>query len=120
MGSDELHKGAHQRAARVACLMVADFPLAAVMRTNPELRERPFAVVRVAVARRSANGSEGTARGTGCQSHSMLSQVSDAARAAGVRAEMTVAQGRALVPDLFAISPSAVAERAAADALIDV
>ncbi len=120
MIAGETQRGTKHRATRIACLMVADFPLAAVMRTNPELRERPFAVVRVAVARRSANGSEGTARGTGCQPHSTLSQVSDAARAAGVRAGMTVAQGRALVPDLLAITPSSVAERAAADALIDV
>jgi protein ImuB len=120
MIAGEAQREMKQRATRIACLMVADFPLAAVMRTNPELRERPFAVVRVAVERRSANGNDGTARGGGCQPHSILSQVSDAARAAGVRAGMTVAQGRALVPELLAISPSAVAERAAADALIDV
>ena len=120
MIAGEAQRETQQRATRIACLMVADFPLAALMRTNPELRERPFAVVRVAVEKQSANGSEGTARGIGCQPHSILSQVADAARAAGVRAGMTVAQGRALVPEMLAISPSAVAERAAADALIDV
>src|ERR1700722_4954771 len=118
MGSDELHKGAHQRAARVGCLMVADFPLAAVMRSNPELRERPFALVRVAGERRSSR--MGSARDTGCAPHSELSHVAGAARAAGVRAGMTVAQARSLMPELLVINPSHTAERAAADALIDV
>ena len=65
MIAGETQRETQHRATRIACLMVADFPLAAVMRTNPELRERPFAVVRVAVEGRSANGGEGTARGTG-------------------------------------------------------
>jgi len=100
--------------------MVADFPLAAVMRSNPELRERPFALVRVAGERRSANGIRGAANGAGCAPHSELSHVADAARAAGVRAGMTVAQARSLIPELLVINPSHAAERAAADALIDV
>src|SRR5271154_1539398 len=119
MESGELHKGAHQRAARVACLMVADFPLAAVMRSNPELRERPFALVRVSGERRS-NGMGGKKRDAGGAPHSELSHVAGAARASGVRTGMTVAQARSLMPELLVINPSHTAERAAADALIDV
>ncbi len=100
--------------------MVADFPLAAVMRSNPALHERPFALVRVSGGRRSTDGREDEARGAGCAPHSILSHVSEAARAAGVRAGMTVAQARALTPALLAINPSSPAERAAADALLDV
>jgi protein ImuB len=120
MGFGELHKVAHQRAARIACILVADFPLAAIMRANPELRERPFAVIRTANERRSTNGMEGATRGAGCAPHSELSHVSASARAAGVQSGMTVAQARALMPDLIVINRSHAAERAAADALIDV
>jgi nucleotidyltransferase/DNA polymerase involved in DNA repair len=120
MASGELHNGTHQRAARIACIMVADFSLAAVMRANPELRERPFALVRTAVERRSNNGAGNTSRSTGCAPHSVLSQVSVLARTAGVREGITVAQARALMPDLLVINPSSAAERASADALIDV
>ena len=93
--------------ARIACLLVADFPLAAIVRANPELRDRPCALIR-------------TAHGTGCAPHSELSQVSAPAQALGVRPTMTVAQARALIPDLAILNPSPAAERAAADALLDV
>ncbi len=122
MVSGEFHGVAsgHNQAARIACLLVADFPLAAIMRANPELRERPFALIRAATAPRSTDGIGGAVRGAGCHPHSELSQVSAQARAVGVRPGMTVAQARALIPDLAVIKPSPVAERAAADALIDV
>ncbi len=107
-------------AARIACLLVADFSLAAIMRANPELRERPFALTRAAAGRRSTDSVGDAARGAGCRPHSELSQVSAQARAMGVRPGMTVAQARALIPDLAVINPSPAAERAAADALIDV
>src|SRR6185437_3636177 len=93
--------------ARIACLLVADFPLAAIIRANSELHDRPFALIR-------------TARGTRCTPHSELSQVSAQAQTLGVRPAMTVAQARALIPDLAILNPSPAAERAAADALIDV
>jgi len=119
---DEFHGVAsdRNRAARIACMLVADFPLAAIMRTNPELRERPFALTRTAFEHRSTNGTGGATRGAECYPHSELNQVSAQARAAGVRPGMTVAQARALMPDLAVLNPSAAAERAAADALIDV
>lgn len=94
------------RPARIACLLVADFPLAAVARANPQLRDRPFALAR-------------TARGAQALPHGELSHVSPQADAAGVRPGMTFAQARALLPDLAVIDPSPAAERAAADALID-
>ncbi len=124
--------------ARIACVLVADFPLAAVIRANPELRERPFALIRTTSARRSTDGAGDAGRGGGRHSYnahsaynapgthkayganSELSQVSAQARALGVRPGMTVAQARALIADLVAINPSPAAERAAGDALIDV
>jgi protein ImuB len=133
MGSGEFQGVASARnRARIACLLVADFPLAAVMRANPELRERPFGLIRTTSARRSTDGAGDAGRGGGRHSYnapgthkaysanSELSQVSAQARALGVRPGMTVAQARALISDLVAINPSAAAERAAGDALIDV
>lgn len=96
---------------RIACVLVADFAVAAIARANPELRGRPFALTRTP-AKRSAVREY--------QPHSELSHVSAEARAAGVRSGMTAAQARALVPDLRIIAPSPAAERAAADALLDV
>jgi len=32
-----------EKNSRIACILVADFPLAAVMRQSPDLRERPLA-----------------------------------------------------------------------------
>jgi len=113
MTSPDIYKAASRhehegQAARIACILIADFALAAVMRANPELRERPFALTRNS-ERRGAYSA-----------HSELSQVSAPARALGVRPGMTVAQARALIPEIAVINASPVAERAAADALIDV
>src|SRR6266446_4400908 len=101
MVSGEVHGVAfdRNRAARIACILVADFPLAAIMRANPELRERPFALTRAAGERRSTDGNGALTRSAGCHPHSELSQVSTQARAVGVRPGMTVAQARALIPD---------------------
>jgi protein ImuB len=117
MTSGDIHKAASRhehegQAARIACIMVADFALAAVMRANPELRERPFALTRNLERRGAGRGAY--------SAHSELSQVSAPARALGVRLGMTVAQARALIPELAVINASTAAERAAADALIDV
>ncbi len=95
---------------RIACLLVADFAIAALTRANPDLRDRAFALIRMPT----------TGRRAAYQPHSELSQVSPAARAAGVRPAMTVAQARALIPDLIVRCPSPAAERAAADALLDM
>jgi protein ImuB len=121
MASGEFHGVVSDRnhAVRIACLLVADFPLAAIVRANPELRDRPFALTRAPADRRSTNGT-GMPRGAGYAPHSELSHVSSQAQAIGVRPGMTVAQARALIPDLAILNPSPAAERAASDALLDV
>jgi protein ImuB len=99
---------------RIACIFVADFPIAAIIRTNPELRERAVALCQMPV-----NMGKPVASGHP-QAHSRLSQVSAPARASGLRPGMTVAQARALIPDVIIAYLSPTAERAAIDALIDV
>jgi len=106
---------------RIACVLVADFAIAAITRANPDLRDCPFALIRMPTARSPLSNSNGSGRNAApYQPHSELSHVSSVARAAGLRPAMTVAQARALIPDLFVASPSAAAERSAADALLDV
>jgi nucleotidyltransferase/DNA polymerase involved in DNA repair len=102
---------------RIACVLVADFAVAAITRANPELRDRPFALLRMPTTRTPINNSSKPAA---YQPHSELSHVSPIARAAGLRPAMTVAQACALIPDLIVTRPSAAAERSAADALLDV
>jgi nucleotidyltransferase/DNA polymerase involved in DNA repair len=114
---------------RIACVLVGDFAVAAIARANPELRDRPFALIRMPAAR-SPMSSGGLVskpaiggllrKPAAYQPHSELSDVSPSARAAGVRPAMTVAQARALIPDLIVTRPSSAAERSAADALLDV
>jgi len=86
---------------RIASILVADFPVAAIVRANPELRNRPVAL---------SASREG---------HAELSAVSACARASGVRTGMTIAQARALVSGLIIAVPSPAAERSAHDALLD-
>ena len=125
---------------RIACVLVTDFAIAAITRANPELRDRPFALIRMPTSRYAnsfpvglahglhsapSGGSKTNSRGLVCkpaiyQPHSELSHVSPVARAAGLRPALTVAQARALIPDLIVTRPSAAAERSAADALLDV
>lgn len=99
---------------RIACIRVADFPLAAIVRANPELRDQPLALSQMPanVGKPGASGQP--------QPHSRLTHVSPSARAAGLRPTMTVAQARALIPDITVAHPSPAAERAAIDALMDV
>ena len=87
--------------ARIACILIADFPVAAIVRANPELRDRPVAL------------------STGREGHAELTAVSACARTSGVRAGMTIAQARALVSGLIPIAPSPAAERSAHDAILD-
>ncbi|MGO9265347.1 MAG: hypothetical protein ACLQBA_10780 [Candidatus Binataceae bacterium] len=102
---------------RIACILVADFPLAAVTRANPELRDQPLALTRLPTPKPSAHGPGRSS--TNYQPHTELSKVAAVARALGVRAGMTVAQARALMPRLIVTQPSDAAEDAAADALTD-
>src|SRR5215472_9391059 len=73
---------------RIACVLVADFAVAAITRTNPELRDRPFALIRMPTSRSPKSNSSKPAA---YQPHSELSHVSPTARAAGLRPTMTVA-----------------------------
>jgi protein ImuB len=117
-------------------MLVADFAIAAITRANPELRDRPFGLLRTPMARSLLKQSSrpsappvvfptsgrGLKEGSHLlyQPHSELSHVSSVACAAGLRPAMTVAQARALMPELIVMRPSPAAERSAADALFDV
>lgn len=87
---------------RIACLYVPDFPLAAWLRGEPELRGAAVIV---------ADGPTPRAR---------LVAVSAAARRRGVGEGMTAAQALAVAGDLVVRAASAEAERAAHAALADV
>ena len=80
--------------SRYACLLVTDLPLAAALRTEPELRDRPVAVV-----------EEGDERAT------IL---------AGWMKGLTVAQARTVRPELVVRSLSLEGIRSAREALLDV
>src|ERR1700722_3782428 len=99
--------------ARIACLLADAFPLAAAIRANPELREQPLAMVRASdrIKRRDQPLY---------YPHSELTEVGPLAYKAGVRSGMTVAQARALIPELVIGHRDDAAERSAADALADV
>lgn len=95
---------------RIACILVADFPLAAAIRQSHELRERPLVLIESAAGRRDPAG----AANLECRF------VSARARAMGVRTGMTVARARAAAAGLAVMSRSPVAEASAAEALVDV
>lgn len=86
---------------RIACVIVSDFPIAALIRSDDSLAGVPLVV------------SESRA------AHAEILFASEAALKLGVRARMTLAQARALAPALLAALRSMAAERSAADALID-
>lgn len=87
---------------RIACLHVPDFPLAAWLRGEPELRGAAVVV---------ADGASPRAR---------VAAVSASARRRGVGEGMTAAQALAVASDLTVRAASADAERAAHAALADV
>lgn len=86
---------------RIACLHVPDFPLAALLRVQPDLRGEPIAV----------------ADGEGMRARILC--VSEAAAHRGVCAGLTVAQARAVCADLLARPACADVQRAAQAALCD-
>jgi protein ImuB len=88
--------------ARIACLAVPLFPLAARLRAEPELGRTAAAVVE----------GEGPA--------ARLLAATRGARHLGVRAGMTLAQARALLPRLVARGRDGECEAAAAAALVEV
>jgi protein ImuB len=87
---------------RLACIVVSLFPLAARLRSEPELAREAVIIV-------EGNGS--TAR---------VIAASRLARRAGVRSGLTLPQARALIPKLVARPRDAECERAAQEALIEV
>lgn len=95
--------------SRIACILVADFPLAAVMRQSPELRERPLVLIESGGRRDAAGVANMECR-----------FVSAHARAMGVRVGMTVARARTTAAGLTVMSRSQAAEASAAEALVDV
>ena len=102
--------------SRIACILVADFPLAAAIRQRPELRERPLVLIESAAAGRrhpTCIANVGVAN-LECRF------VSARARATGVRTGMMVARARAAAAGLAVISRSPAAEASAAEALVDV
>lgn len=87
---------------RIACILVADFSLAALIRANPALEGTTLAL------------AESLAP------HAELAAVSLRARTSGIRPGMTTAQARAISPELKVVTRSFAAEHSAANALIDV
>ncbi len=87
---------------RVACVLVPLFPLAARLRAEPELLDQPVAVC-------EGNGSA-----------ARIAAASRPARRHGVRAGMTLAQARGILPDLVARGRDPGCERSAHEALLEV
>ena len=87
---------------RVACIVVPLFPLAARLRSEPEL-------VREAVAVFEGNGNA-----------ARVVAATRPARRAGIQPGMTLPQARALMPDLLARGCDPESERAAQEALAEV
>lgn len=85
--------------ARIACIAVADFPLAALVRANPALAGAPLALSHTLAP------------------HSELTFVSPDARRMGVYPGMTIAQARSIVPALAVAHRSEAAEVSAMGAL---
>lgn len=89
-------------APRLACLEVPLFPLAARLRSEPGLHDRPLAIVAE---------SGGAVR---------VVAASRRARAAGVRAKQTIEAARASLPGLIVRPRDAECENAAREALLDL
>ncbi|HEU5249531.1 MAG TPA: DNA polymerase Y family protein, partial [Thermoanaerobaculia bacterium] len=88
--------------SRVACIVVPLFPLAARLRSEPDL-------VREAVAVFEGNGNA-----------ARVVAATRPARRAGIQPGMTLPQARALLPDLLARGRDRESERAAQEALAEV
>jgi protein ImuB len=87
---------------RIACFLIPLFPLAARLRSEPELVGEAAAV---------CTGNGNAAR---------VVAATRPARQAGVRAGMSLTQARALLPDLIARGRDDASERAAQEALLEV
>ena len=87
---------------RVGCVQVPLFPLAARLRSEPELREEAIAII---------DGQGDKAK---------VVAATRRARRAGIRPDMTLAQARLRLPKLIARPRDPECERAAQEALLDV
>src|SRR5713101_8471160 len=87
--------------ARIACILVADFSIAAMVRSNPALDGKVLAIARSLAP------------------HADLDAVSVRARELGIRPGMTIAQARAVSSDLVVVHRSPAAESSAHSALLD-
>lgn len=88
----------HDRAARIACLIIPRFSVDVCLRLHPSLRDKPIAVAEGAQRREIACASTD---------------------AVGVHAGMTPKQARAACPNLAVIARDFAAERAAGEELLD-
>ncbi|MHA7838470.1 MAG: DNA polymerase Y family protein [bacterium] len=88
--------------SRIACLLIPDLPVQAELRVHPELERTPLVIT------------------SGPGSRAEVVAVSLEASAQGVHPRQTLAQARAVCPDLVARIASPVLERAAREALLDV
>ncbi len=87
---------------RIACIFVPLFPLAARLRSEPELKGEAVAIF---------EGNGNTAR---------VVAATRKARQAGIEAGMTLPQARAILPKLIARGRDCESERAAQEALLEV
>jgi len=87
---------------RIACLYVTMFPLAARLRSEPELLSEAVAIV----------------EGNGSAAHVVAA--TRRARTKGIRPGLTLAQARSLVPKLIARGRDVECERTAQEALLEV
>ncbi len=87
---------------RIACLFVADFPLTALLRAEPDLRGRPLATV------------------DGDEPRAPLTAVSPEAAALGIRSGIAAAQARTVSSGVLLRVPSPETRRSAVEALLDV
>ncbi len=88
--------------ARLACFFIPLFPLAARLRSEPDLREQAVAIV----------------EGNGNNAHVIAA--TRRARTKGICAGLSLAQARALLPKLIARGRDSECERTAQEALLDV
>ncbi|HEV2170891.1 MAG TPA: hypothetical protein VGR40_08080, partial [Candidatus Binatus sp.] len=87
--------------ARIACIMVADFSIAAIVRSNPAFADKVLAISKSLAP------------------HAELDAVSPRARELGIRPGMTTAQARTISSDLVVVHRSPAAESSAHSALLD-
>ncbi|MCL5043971.1 MAG: hypothetical protein M1336_01625, partial [Deltaproteobacteria bacterium] len=96
---------------RIGCILVPDFSLAALVRCDPELLDRPVALMD------SVGPAGRPARFTDCR---RVVAVSPRAEAAGVRPGMIAAEARAVAPRVVLVEREPAIEASAARALLEV